>query len=521
MSKKVFLIILIAAVFFGVVGFFILLNQNQIPRIDFEESPSEGFQSFPDARIPSEEGFVPTDGGLDNQGGAAPSRVSVQNTSVNDSRFFQVVDAPVAGFTSLIREEVVIDPPPVALVDSMVEYYNFFEFGTLRIGDTGEGVEALQIILNRLNPEQLLEVGGEFNTDTKNRVISFQTNNNLTPDGIVGRGTQTKLNEVQNIPTDPEEFEPVERIVEHPVIRFQSRANGIISDYNLNTQEVEQITDLVFAGVYESFFANGGNSFVSRYLSGESIQTYVGSILSNEEGFFFVEGEFFASNIPFVSISRDGLSFLYFEVLNRKSIGQVFDFVSGQSRQVFNSSFTEWLPQFNGTSLFTLTTRAASDILGYSYVYDANNVNSFEKGVGGLPGLTTNYNENATKVLYSINNGRFIETYVRDMREGTTTRLGIATLAEKCVWKDLDVVLCAVPRTVLPAQYPEDWYQGSMLFNDRIWEVNTQTGIERILSSLLNENLSGSMDAFNLVLQNNILMFMNKHDLSLWALDLR
>lgn len=56
---------------------------------------------------------------------------------------------------------------------------------TLRLGSTGPMVEFLQNILQKL---KLYEgnIDGKFNTLTKNAVIKFQNENNLSADGIVG-----------------------------------------------------------------------------------------------------------------------------------------------------------------------------------------------------------------------------------------------------------------------------------------------------------------------------------------------
>ena len=73
---------------------------------------------------------------------------------------------------------------------------------TLRIGDRGSDVRAVQDVLNfhirRLAP---LVVDGRFGTETQGRVREFQRANRLTIDGVVGSQTSGKLfeNEVQSM----------------------------------------------------------------------------------------------------------------------------------------------------------------------------------------------------------------------------------------------------------------------------------------------------------------------------------
>lgn len=63
----------------------------------------------------------------------------------------------------------------------------------LEFRDRGDAVTALQQQLVKLNLLQSHEVDGTFGKITKNAVIGFQRQNNLTADGIVGDGTKAKL----------------------------------------------------------------------------------------------------------------------------------------------------------------------------------------------------------------------------------------------------------------------------------------------------------------------------------------
>lgn len=65
---------------------------------------------------------------------------------------------------------------------------------TLRIGSTGLAVQKIQGYLNRLNnPTPNLVTDGNFGQRTRQAVISFQTAQNITPDGVIGNLTWDRL----------------------------------------------------------------------------------------------------------------------------------------------------------------------------------------------------------------------------------------------------------------------------------------------------------------------------------------
>jgi len=68
-----------------------------------------------------------------------------------------------------------------------------FVFPTLRVGSNGNLVKYLQFNL-KIAGYDVGAVDGVFGNQTRNAVVAFQQANNLTPDGIVGRATWFRLN---------------------------------------------------------------------------------------------------------------------------------------------------------------------------------------------------------------------------------------------------------------------------------------------------------------------------------------
>ena len=68
------------------------------------------------------------------------------------------------------------------------------QMAIIRLGSTGDGVRAIQWVLNWAGYP--CTVDGDFGAATKAAVIAFQTDMCLTPDGIVGNATRSALSEV-------------------------------------------------------------------------------------------------------------------------------------------------------------------------------------------------------------------------------------------------------------------------------------------------------------------------------------
>jgi peptidoglycan hydrolase-like protein with peptidoglycan-binding domain len=67
----------------------------------------------------------------------------------------------------------------------------------LSIGSTGPDVRRLQVLFVMMKDLEYSDIDGNFGPKTQERVKDFQQGNNLTPDGVVGPLTWTKL------PADP------------------------------------------------------------------------------------------------------------------------------------------------------------------------------------------------------------------------------------------------------------------------------------------------------------------------------
>ena len=187
---------------------------------------------------------------------------------------------------------------------------------------------------------------------------------------------------------------------------------------------------------------------------------------------------------------------------------------------LLNLPTNEWQADWPNENTITLTTKPTGITPGYLYFINTTN-GFFTKILGDLTGLTTLTNPAADRVLYTETSSGFPKTQVYDVKKQTTLPLIANTFAEKCVWsaKNKDLAYCAIPDSIQNGTYPDDWYQGKVLFSDDIYVFDLKNQSLRMLYSLPKDY---PIDAINLFLNadENFLMFTNKQDYYLWGLDL-
>ena len=335
--------------------------------------------------------------------------------------------------------------------------------------------------------------------------------------------TSTKNNTVNLAPADLSYRSTIFDKTTLPVVRFAEHGTGYIYDVDARAQNETKQTGTTIVRVMEAYFGNYGNNVIFRYVKNDNstIETFLGKIISPVDGntgqYASIKGDFLPENISNVVVSPDAKSFAYLISTNTGSsaITQAMD--ETNKTQIFSSSFDEWLLDWKD-NILTATTKAASGIP--SFVYQIGNTGIFQKIIGGIDGMTTNISPDGKSLLYNSSDSGKLSFFVRHSN-GDSTKLNISTLPEKCVWSKKSIIAyCAVPNYLSDSGlYPDDWYQGTMHFNDSIFKVDTGLGTATKISDLD----SRQIDAVNLLLDQNenFLLFKNNNDGTPWSLDLR
>lgn len=306
------------------------------------------------------------------------------------------------------------------------------------------------------------------------------------------------------------------------VVRYVDRATGHIFETRLplgeEVLEKKRLTNNTLPQIYEAWFRPDGGAVLLRSLENETVKNM--SVTLTPPRATSTAGALYTPSLTLLRGVIEGLSvgagntLFYVAKDSRAVVSSTF---GGESvRTLLSTPFTAWQTgRFaNGTLLFT---KPSARVPGYAYTLSNGGLT---KLLGPLNGLQALASPSGAYLLYSYFDG---ETRLAAQRSGgAPTSIVPATLAEKCVWSTREgaVFYCAAPDNLSLAE-PDSWHQGKSHFSDYIWRFNAASEIGELVSEPKNE-YGLDLDVFRPALSadERFLIFMNKTDLSLWALRL-
>ncbi len=331
---------------------------------------------------------------------------------------------------------------------------------------------------------------------------------------------------------------------EKTVVRFIARENGFVYETDPRTGVVTQLTNTTVPRIHEARFALDGGAIILRYLQvedrllkKESIRTYLAYLsvpefsaesTSTNPVLGRLTGDFLPDNITELSVSPDGTQLFYLLPIANGVSGTIVNIRTKEAREIFRNSFSEWIPQLLNDGTIILTTKASARFEGYVYHYDPDK-KTLSRVIRKVRGVTSFTNPTGTRTLFNeITPGSVRlnvwtqEGYLYDeegVRESIT--IPIATLPEKCSWAKNNVrIFCGASMGTPRGELPDEWYQGTMSFQDTFWTVDTDTSEITFLADPTKEEKA--LRSFDVIwpftsVDERYMIFTNKTDMNLWS----
>lgn len=308
------------------------------------------------------------------------------------------------------------------------------------------------------------------------------------------------------------------------IVQYMEQSTGHVYEVNLKDLIKAKISQSTMTRIHEAWWIDGGNSILARYLrdDGRTIATFsiktpkLGATVSTSTG----GGEaLFPDNILDFILTKDGKKIFTLAPNSDNSdeeLGFAGDASGYRVKNVFDSKFTEWLPvSFDGKTVW-LQTKASQEIAGHLYRLDTS-TGALLKVVGGINGLTALPSPDGKYILYSESTLGLFKTYLYDVTKAQKADFPATTLPEKCAWKGSDTLYCLTPDNPKTANYPDEWYQGLISFNDKLWKIDAKTLEATMLYDIVGEKKMIDGTRPMVLDDGSVFLFLNKKDSTLWA----
>jgi len=306
------------------------------------------------------------------------------------------------------------------------------------------------------------------------------------------------------------------------LIHYMDRATGHIFESNADNLAKIKISNITMPKIYETLWSKDGLELIARYLKDDdvTIQSFYGVLPATTTSNSSVEGYFLPSNIRELSLYDKKIIYL-----DPAQNGVLASSGIDGGKKVFSTNLysQDWLLALTNTKSALVGAKPSGLISGDLYVLDIS-TGIKTKIMTDILGLTGTISPDGNMVFASAEQGGGIASAIYSISDKKVSTLSLKTLSDKCAWsnKDKTIIYCAVPVSIPNGIYPDDWYQGTVSFSDRLWKINT-TNQETDLVLDPSVETGSDMDIIKIYVgpSDSKIIFINKKDSSLWVLDIQ
>ncbi len=295
------------------------------------------------------------------------------------------------------------------------------------------------------------------------------------------------------------------------VVRYIDRKSGNAYTYRASTGTVTRTSNRTVPGIQTATWFADGSAALVRYLSGPSLSTINTYVLRTDGS----QGFFLAQDVAEVAIASSTILTLASGV--NGSVATTLKGDGSRLAEIFTTPLSKLRISFLGKDRYFAFTKPSGTLDGTAYVISAGR---FSTVAGPLPGLVAKSSPSGTWMIVSFVNAGVLQLKLVNLTSGESIALPIGTIADKCVWTaDDTAVYCGVPKSPsISATYPDDWYQGAITLNDRLWRIDVAGRYTQLVLDLEKE-VESPVDIQTLAIDPNgsMLLFLNKNDGSLWS----
>lgn len=300
------------------------------------------------------------------------------------------------------------------------------------------------------------------------------------------------------------------------VIRYVERQTGHIYQTPVDSLAVTRLTNTTVPAVYNALWTSSTTAIMQFAGDDGSIENFVGTVASTS-----VDQELRGSFLkPYDRVSIDTLGNVL--GLTKNSNGSTLELVppgGAKPTLLLSSTIASWVPIAAGGKYFV---QSAPTGLARGALYQIVEGQP-ARVVGDILGLSANIRPDGKWALISGINQAGISLSVYDLQNKANSVLQLGTLAEKCGWVPTTVqAVCAIPKTLPQATWPDDWLLGRVHTSDELWLIDTNSGTVTALLDLEAEaNVPIDATEIQVSESGDYAIFTNKIDQTLWSVTIQ
>jgi hypothetical protein len=307
-------------------------------------------------------------------------------------------------------------------------------------------------------------------------------------------------------------------------VRWIDRATGNVYEIDPNTLAKKRLSNNTIPKIYEAVWSAGGSNAYLRYLREDNqtdyIETLSLSIPATAATPATLSGIYLERDIDQLAVSPGDNRIFYLKRNGNKEVKGVLADGQGYNQSViFRHDLVHWLVDWPASNVITLLTKPSSDSL--NFLFALNPKTGVLKKILSDFGLTAKLSPDGKKVIFSQNTDGFIGLDFMDLNTRKREEKITFTLSDKCAWGPAsDFVICGLSKNIFARKdFPEAWYQGKIAFDDyAFWRYVFKNREEDFIYAPA--EFKFDVIEPKISPDGKFLVFINKNDLSLWAVEI-
>lgn len=372
-------------------------------------------------------------------------------------------------------------------------------------------VVSMQNMLRSIDGYEDTPDSGVLDNNTSEKLSVFQQKysnfiykkkSDKTPTKVLDKETTHILNLLCGFDT-----ETSDDFVEIQTIRYVTKEDRQIYDYDLETKTRTKFETKVATGTEETVFSPKGDFVVFRSEKDGAIVSEFMDVRTKNT----VKLE---NNITTLDFNNKNM--LIYGVPGSSGMTiKLYDQSKNSLRTIAQIPLNEWTIFFSNQSDVGIYSKPSAQADGIFMLLNSS-TKSIKQLAGPMKGMSVIPTSQEDYSIVSSGSFGSIKSFLLNNTTRTIGSLEINTFAEKCSKTIFsNAIFCAVPKAINSNHsYPDDWYKGKSNFSDVIMYKSTTGTTSKIISNLEGKDLS----VVNMQINKNGIFFIDERALGLYQL---